>query len=146
MHRRFFVVDVIVLTLYAASSLPGITSVAVHEWLGLVTFVALAVHLGMHMDWAFHALKPSERRSAAQAGRLVLDALLLIALVVCVVSGVFVSGAVLPSLGLYAEGYYFWDPLHAASAKVLLALLVVHLVANVRMIAGLMGKGEGHDA
>ena len=57
-----------------------------------------------------------------------------------------VSGAVLPALGLYADGYYFWDPLHAIAAKALLALLLVHVVAHWRWLAGFFknGKGERH--
>ncbi|WP_417134068.1 DUF4405 domain-containing protein, partial [Rubneribacter badeniensis] len=70
-------------------------------------------------------------RGAAAAGRAVLNGLIVVALAACAVSGAMVSGAVLPALGLYARGYFFWDPLHAASAKVLLALLLVHLALNV---------------
>ena len=66
-----------------------------------------------------------------RAGRLALNIVLLVALAACVVSGVMVSGAALPSLGLYATGYSFWDPLHAVSAKVLLALVVVQLAALI---------------
>ncbi len=51
----------------------------------------------------------------------VLNGALLVALAFCVVSGAMVSGTLLPSLGFYATGYYFWGPLHALSAKVLLA-------------------------
>ena len=68
------------------------------------------------------------------------------ALAVCAVSGVMVSGAVLPAFGLYAEGYFFWDPLHAASAKVLLALLLVHVAVHWRWLAGLFGKGKKRKA
>lgn len=77
---------------------------------------------------------------------LVLDALIAAALAVCAVSGVMVSGAVLPAFGLYAEGYFFWDPLHAASAKVLLALLLVHVVVHWRWLAGFFGKGKKRKA
>ena len=57
-----------------------------------------------------------------------LNGALLVALAFCVVSGAMVSGTLLPSLGFYATGYYFWGPLHALSAKVLLAALLVHVV------------------
>ena len=61
---------------------------------------------------------------------MVLDATLLLALAVVVLSGLMESGAILPALGWYAEGYFFWAPLHAAAAKVLLALIVVHLALD----------------
>ena len=62
------------------------------------------------------------------------------------VSGIMVSGAVLPALGLYADGYYFWDPLHAIAAKALLALLLVHVVVHWHWLVGFVknGKGERH--
>ncbi|MCI8306359.1 MAG: hypothetical protein HFJ69_07270, partial [Enterorhabdus sp.] len=44
------------------------------------------------------------------------------------------------------EGYYFWGPLHAASAKVLLALLVVHGALNIGTLRRLVQRaraGEG---
>ena len=49
---------------------------------------------------------------------------------------------VLRAFGLYAEGYYFWDPLHAVSAKVLLALLVVHVAVHAKWIAAWFRKGK----
>lgn len=65
-----------------------------------------------------------------RAGRLALNIVLPRGARRRVVSGVMVSGAALPSLGLYATGYSFWDPLHAVAAKVLLAALIVHVVVR----------------
>lgn len=71
---------------------------------------------------------PACRRSA----KLVLDMLLMIACMACIV-----SGAVLP-----AFGYYFWDPLHALSAKVFLALLLTHLAMHARWVMRFFKKGN----
>ena len=73
---------------------------------------------------------PTSSRAFCPATAL-LDVALVIAVVVVVLSGLMESGAVLLSFGLYAEGYYFWGPLHATSAKVLLALLIVHGALNI---------------
>ena len=75
-----------------------------------------------------------------------LGLLIVAAFMTVTVSGIMVSGAVLPALGLYADGYYFWDPLHAIAAKALLALLLVHVVAHWRWLVGFFknGKGERH--
>ena len=54
------------------------------------------------------------RPSWGRTGNLVLDLLIVVVLMAVTVSGVMVSGAVLPTFGWYAQGYYFWDPLHAA--------------------------------
>ena len=124
--RGKLVVDAVALVAYAVVSLPSLTGVAAHEWLGLAVAFVLAVHLAQHLAQAL----PRRGGGWAHAARSALAVLLAVALVTCVVSGVMVSGAVLPTLGLYAEGYYFWNPLHAVSAKVLLALLLVHLFLN----------------
>ena len=76
----------------------------------------------------------------ARTGNLVLDLLVLVAFMVAIVSGFMVSGAVLPFFGHYAEGYFFWDPLHATSAKILLALLLVHVVVHWKWIASFFRK------
>lgn len=133
---RKIIVDMAALALYAVVSLPALTGVTVHEWLGLAVLVVLVAHGAQHVDFVAGLLRPSAPRRKAGGGaprgigRLALDAGLLLALAATVLSGVMESGAVLPALGWYAEGYFFWGPLHAAAAKVLLALLVVHLALN----------------
>ena len=70
----------------------------------------------------------------------VLNGALLVSLAFCVVSGAMVSGTLLPSLGFYATGYYFWGPLHALSAKVLLAALLVHIVLRTPAAASVLRR------
>ena len=110
----------------------------------LVVFFA---HAAMHVDWAVEAVRSAfARPSWGRTGNLALDLLIVVAFMTVTVSGIMVSGAVLRALGLYADGYYFWDPLHAIAAKALLALLLVHVVAHWRWLAGFFknGKGERH--
>lgn len=133
---RKLALDAIALVLYALAALPALTTIPIHEWLGIAAFVVLAVHLVSGLGEAWSMARSVDRsKRAARWGNLVVDVLLLIVLSVCMVSGLLVSGTVLPTFGLFADGYYFWDPLHAASAKALLALLVVHLALHARWIA-----------
>ena len=135
--RSALVVDLIVLVVYLVVANPALTGIGVHEWLGIAAFVAFVAHAAQHGDWVAETSRTAfARPSVGRTGPFVLDALI-VAFMTCTVSGVLVSGAVLPALGLYADGFFFWDPLHAASAKVLLALLVVHVVAHWRWFAGL---------
>lgn len=123
MTRRVIVFDIILLAVYLASNAPGATGIPAHEWTGLVAVVLLAAHCIAHgLSW--------KARGTAQVLSLVLNIAILAALVATAISGVMVSGTVLPALGLYAQGYYFWDPFHAMVAKVLLACLLVHVALN----------------
>lgn len=141
---RMLVVDALALALYVVVSLPALTGVGSHEWLGLGVGLVLLVHGAQHIDFVARLL--SGRRSLRAAGRVLLDAALVIAVVVVVLSGLMESGAVLLSFGLYAEGYYFWGPLHAASAKVLLALLVVHGALNIGALRRLIQRSRTGEA
>lgn len=139
--RAVLVVDLAVLVVYLIVANPAFTGIGVHEWLGVAAFVAFAAHTAQHGDWVAEMARTAfARPSLGRTGHFVLDALIVVAFMTCTVSGVLVSGAVLPAFGLYADGYFFWDPLHAASAKVLLALLVVHVVVHWRWIAGLFRR------
>lgn len=137
---RALVVDALALALYIVVSLPTLTGVGLHEWLGLGVGLVLLVHGVQHVDFVGRLL--SGRRSLRATGRVLLDAALVLAVAVVVLSGLMESGAVLLALGLYAEGYYFWGPLHAASAKVLLALLVVHGALNIGALRRLIQRAR----
>ncbi|NHM16079.1 DUF4405 domain-containing protein [Eggerthellaceae bacterium zg-887] len=119
MGKRRIIFDAAMLAVYLAAGNPAITGIPLHEYLGFGAFVVMAVHI---------ALRAGGPPGRGHWGRLALNAVLLVSLAACVVSGVMVSGTVLPAFGLYATGYFFWGPLHALSAKVLLAALLVHLV------------------
>ena len=142
-RKRLFAVDAAALAAYLAAANPALTGVAAHEWLGLGVLVVFLVHTAQHADWAASAVKGLRAGSWGTRANLVLDALILVAFMAVTVSGVLISGAVLPAFGLYADGYYFWDPLHAIAAKALLALLLVHVVVHWRWVASFSGKGKG---
>lgn len=130
MDKRNLAIDLIALLVYLVVATPAITGIGLHEWLGLGVLVVFFVHIAAALA------------RKLRVGNFVLDVLILVVLATATVSGLMVSGAVLPTFGLYAEGYYFWDPLHAISAKVLLALLLVHVVAHWKWIVAWFRKGK----
>lgn len=99
MKRSHALFDIAVLAVYLLAANPALTGIPLHEFLGLGAFIMVAAHV----------VESGEGLGGrGRVGQLVLNAVLLLALAVCVVSGVMVSGTVLPSLGLYASGYHFW--------------------------------------
>ena len=144
MDRRNLALDVAALAVFLVVANPALTGIGVHEWLGLGMFLVFFVHALLHADWAVDALRGSVARpSWGRTGNLALDLLIAVAFMAATVSGIMVSGAVLPAFGWYAEGYYFWDPLHAMSAKALLALLLVHFVVHWKWMAAWFKKSKG---
>lgn len=133
--RKSLIVDLVALAVYLVSANPALTGVPAHEWVGIGVFVVFFVHMVQHVDWVSETVRSMfNHPSAGRIGYFVLDVLILVSFVTCTVSGVLISGTVLRTFGLFADGYFFWDPLHAASAKVLLALLIVHLALHWRWI------------
>ena len=136
--KRKAALDAVAAAFFAVAVLPQLTGIAAHEWLGIVALVALLAHLAARLDALAGLCRAAARRSFLALARVVLDAALFIALAVCVVSGVFVSATVLSAFGLFAPGYFVWDPLHAASAKVLLALVLVHVASHAGKLTGFL--------
>ena len=131
--------------LFAAVVLPQLTGIAAHEWLGIVALAALLAHLAASLDALACLCRAAARGSLLALARATLDAALFLALAACAVSGALVSATVLPAFGLFAPGYFVWDPLHAASAKVLLALVLVHAVSHAGKLAGFLKAQQSRD-
>jgi hypothetical protein len=132
---QLLVVDIIVAVVYLIAANPAITGLAIHEWVSLGVLVVFIVHVAQHYDWVIDTFRKAWRSpSLATTGNLVLDVLTVVVFMVVTVSGIMVSRHILPALGLVAPGYFFWNPLHALFAKVLLALLVVHVVAHAKWL------------
>lgn len=124
MKRNRVLVDIVVLVVYLLAANPVLTGIPLHEFVGLGAVAFVAAHVVASADGLL------VRGRKGNVARMTLNAVLLLALATCAVSGVMISGDVLPALGLYATGYHFWDPLHAFSAKVLLAALIVHVAVR----------------
>lgn len=131
MTGKLLAFDTALLLVFLMVSAPMATGTGVHEWLGLALTVAFVAHCAIS-----GARLWGHRASVTQRNvwEWTLSSALFVDVAICAVSGLMVSGTVLPAFGLYAEGYFFWDPLHAVSAKVLLALLLVHVVMHGRLI------------
>ena len=156
--KKNLVIDLVALLVYAVVANPMVTGIAVHEWIGLGLLVVMFVHCALHVDWVIDVfcrvgrargaqgntsrLARGGRGDALRIARVLLAACLLLSFVACCVSGALISGTVLQLFGWYAPGYYFWDPLHAITAKMFLALIVVHLVVHAKWLISIMKKGR----
>ena len=137
-RKRKAALDAVAAALFAVAVLPQVTGVAAHEWLGIAALAALLAHLAARLDALAGLCRAAARGSLLALARVALDAALFLALAVCVVSGALVSATVLPAFGLFASGYFVWAPLNAASAKVLITLVLVHAVSHAGKLAGFL--------
>lgn len=114
---------------------PRLTGIALHEWLGLAGAAAVVVHLLLHWAWIVGVTRRFlGRTSGAARLNYVVDALFFLDLVVINLSGLMVSQALLPLLGLTAPGGTFWLVAHSLSADLAVVLVAVHAALHWKWI------------
>lgn len=129
MSAKSLVFDIVLVVCAVALMFPDLTGYGVHEWVGLAFAAAMLVHVAARHDEGARLFKSGfQKRRAGKAFSFVLNAAIFVDLAVCAVSGLMVSGSVLPAVGLYAGGFFFWAPVHAFSAQLFVALALVHVV------------------
>lgn len=116
---------------------PGLTGIAIHEWLSLALAATLLVHLLLHWDWvAKVTIQFFKKVFHSSRLQYVVDVLLLVAMVTVMLSGILISRSILPFLGLSAAAGNTWRFLHSASADVTLLLTALHFALHWKWIVG----------
>ena len=112
------------------------TGIAIHEWLGIASGVALLTHLLLSFDWFAAVTKRFFQKQSFQV-RLnwSLSAALFIAMTAAIYSGLMISRVVMPTLGIQLAGGFSWRGIHNASANLILILTGLHLAVNWKWVA-----------
>lgn len=137
------IVSALLFVACALALAPSISGIPLHEWIGIAAFGLTAAHCALNADWIVRTVKGAfHRQTLAKRGAALLNLGILLAFAAASTSGLLISATVLPAFGYFADGYYYWQWLHALSAKVLLALLLVHLVLHWRIAANAFTRKE----
>ena len=127
--------DVALFAVFLLALDPRLTGIAIHEWLGVAGAAAVVVHLLLHWEWIAGVTRRFLGRTSGTARlNYVVDALFFIDLVVISLSGVMVSQALLPLVGLAAPGGTFWLVTHSLSADLVVLLVAVHAALHWKWI------------
>lgn len=133
--RRNLILDGALTLAFLISFKPFVTGLAVHEWLGLAIGAAIAAHAWLHRRWIGGV---SRRLACPLPGRtrlcFVLDAALLLAFGFLIASGLWISQAVLPLLGVRTAPSLTLATAHRLSAYATLGLVAVKLALHGRWI------------
>lgn len=128
-------IDIGVLGGFLVATEPRLTGISVHEWFSLALGAALLTHVLLHWTW-IAALVTRFFKKLWHVSRLkfVLDVLLFTAFITIFLSGVMISEAVLPALGIRLAESGAWKFIHAGSVNVALALIGLHIALNWRWL------------
>ena len=126
--------DAVILVGFTVAYSYGFTGVVIHEWLGIGLGIALLLHLTLHWDWVVR----TTRRLVSPRGHdkliWLVNLALLVAMTLCVASGILISEVALPYLGIHTLAGPFWTRLHILTAEVTLGLVPVHVALRWRWI------------
>jgi hypothetical protein len=115
---------------------PFWTGLEIHEWLGLAVGAGVVAHMALHYRWIVGVTRKLLGRLPARTRiYYLIDASLLVAFLAIIGSGVAMSGAVLPQLGLQGSSSQIWLGVHKLSSMLTLVLLIVKPVLHRKWIA-----------
>lgn len=114
---------------------PQATGIPIHEWISFVVIIPLFIHLIMDWKWIVNITKRLFKKVPADARfNYVLDWLLFFLFVVATFTGVLISEAALPALGITMVIDPFWSSLHDMSANLMTIVIGVHLAMHWKWI------------
>jgi len=130
---------------------PRSSGLAVHEWLALALGGAVIAHLLLNWNWIAELTKRifTKGLNGARANY-ILNWLLFIDGIMIMLSGIMISEAVIPTLGLTLPINMAWRALHDLSANISLILMGLHITLHwnwiVNMLKRLFKRGEARRA
>jgi len=132
---KLWAVDVTLFVVFLLIMDVQLTGIAIHEWLGIGIAAGLAVHLVQHGNW-LATVTQRFRTTTSFQNRLnyVMTGLLFFAFGTIMVSGLVISEAIIPWLGIQTTASTFWLWLHLVSVNFVLLLTAFHLALNWKWI------------
>lgn len=125
--RTKLVLDILIFFGFLIAMDPRSTGVAIHEWLTVASMTAVITHILLSWDWIVQLTKRFFRMSALRPRlNYILNALLFIDVVLIMYTGIMISEAFVPSLGLSLSRNFSMRELHDMTANLFVLLLGLH--------------------
>jgi len=114
---------------------PQATGIPVHEWASFLIIIPFFLHLIMDWKWIVSVTKRLFKRTKGEIRfNYVLDWLLFFLFVMATFTGVVISEAALPALGINMTIDPFWSSMHDLSANLLMVVIGIHLAMHWKWI------------
>ena len=114
---------------------PQATGIVVHEWASFLIIIPFFLHLILDWKWIVSVTKRLFKRTKGEIRfNYVLDWLLFFLFVTATFTGVVISEAALPALGINVTIDPFWSSMHDLSANLMMAVIGIHLAMHWKWI------------
>ena len=130
-NRTKLLLDISTFAAFLIAMDPRTSGIAVHEWLTIALAGTIVVHLLLNWNWIMEVTKRlfSKGLNGSRANY-ILNWLLFIDGILIMLSGIMISEAVIPTLGLTLPMNFTWRSLHDMSANIALILMGLHLALH----------------
>ncbi|MFZ6020005.1 MAG: DUF4405 domain-containing protein [Chloroflexota bacterium] len=126
-----WLIDIAAFTFFFLISAPQSTGIPLHEWLSFVFFGTFIVHILTHWEWITSVPKRLFKKLSGETRfNYVLNFFFYFSIIITMLSGILISQAVLPALGIEAKNDPFWRSLHNLFSNLSLLVLAVHLAVH----------------
>ncbi len=124
----FFIIMIVVFS-------PQATGIPIHEWASFVVIIPFFTHLIMDWKWIVNVTARIFKRVPNEVRfNYILNWLLFFFFIVATFTGVLISEAALPALGITVVIDPFWVELHEMSANFMAIALGIHLAMHWKWI------------
>lgn len=142
---RNFIIDFVIFAAFLLAAEPHITGDTIHEWLGLGFFITAMAHLLLHWGWVTNSVKKFFKRMPVLTRiNSIVDLSIFVAFTVITISGVMMSKAVLPALGISLPRGGSWKQIHSLTSDISIYLVAAHFALHWSWIVGVFKKYVGN--
>ncbi len=141
-------VDSFLFVSFVLVNIPQATGVPFHEWASVLFIAPLLVHILLDWTWIMNITKrmfgklPGEVRFNH-----IFDLVIFILMTLALMTGLVISEAALPAIGIHVAIDPFWSSMHDLTANLTMVLIGIHLAMHWKWIASsfkrYFGRGSG---
>ncbi len=134
-NKTNLLLDIAVFIAFLFAMDPRTTGIAIHEWLSIAFGAAMIVHLLLHWKWIVTVTQRFFRKIATKARlNYVLNVLFFIDMTLVIFTGIMISEAALPALGIRLQENFTWRFLHSFTADFSVVILGLHTALHWKWI------------
>jgi hypothetical protein len=140
-NKTNLLLDIGVFAAFLIALEPGLTGIAIHEWLSLAVAGTIIVHLLLHWKW-ITTIGVRYFKNLFHSSRLqfLVDVLFFVAFTTVMMSGILISRSILPALNIQLVENHSWRIVHSLSANISLAMLALHVGLHWKWILNMTKK------
>ncbi len=133
--------DALIFVAFLVATAPRFTGIAVHEWLSIAFGAAIVTHLLLHWQWIVGVTRHFFRQAQWRARvNYVLNTLFFIDMTIILFTGLMISEAALPLLGIRVAPDRTWRLLHGLASDAGVFILGLHVALHWQWIVNALKR------